>query len=282
MSRLSARKATRRRPEPDADVKPDSLRQISRRSWRYLLRRTLREFWRDECPDLAAGLTYYAVLAVVPGLIALLSVLGLVGEGPQGYAMLLDVAGRVVPASGLDVVLPILQRLSASPRAGLALVLSLLLAVWFVSAYLGAFGRAMNRIYAVPEGRPLWKLQPLLMALTVVFGLGAVVITLLVVLSGPLAEAVGAVLGLGSALILLWEIAKWPLLLAVVVLLVALLYYLTPNLRQPRFHWLSPGAVLAIVTWMVGSALFGLYVTTFAGYSAAYGSLAGVIVFLVW
>ncbi|MFP5282485.1 MAG: YihY/virulence factor BrkB family protein [Actinomycetes bacterium] len=208
--------------------------------------------------------------------------LGLVGEGPQGYAALLDIAGRVVPASGLDVVLPILEGITATPRAGLALLLSMALGVWFVSAYLGAFGRAMNRIYAVPEGRPLWKLQPLLMALTVVFGVGASVVTLLVVLSGPLATAVGEVLGLGSTPILLWEIAKWPLLLGVVVAMVAVLYYLTPNLRQPRFRWLSPGAVLAILTWVAGSALFGLYVANATGYSAAYGSLAGVIVVLVW
>lgn len=143
--------AAEQRPEPDAAPKPDRLRQITRRSWRYLLRRTVREFIRDECPDLAAGLTYYGVLAVLPGLLALISLLGIFGQSSRSVAIILDVAERVVPASGLEIIRPALQRLTEAPGATLALAVGLLLALWFVSGYVGAFGRAMNRIYAIRE-----------------------------------------------------------------------------------------------------------------------------------
>jgi membrane protein len=281
-SKDSSAVESQQRPAPDAAGKPKSLRQITARSWRYLLRRTLREFIRDECPDLAAGLTYSAVLAVPPALIALIATLGLFGQRRASVSTILDVARRIVPPSSLDVVRAALDRLTQSSGATWGLVLGILIALWFVANYVGAFGRAMNRIYGVTEGRPIWKLQPLMLLVTMLLGLLCFLAILLLVLSGPLAEAVGAVLGLGSAAVTLWTVGKWPLLLGVVMVIVALLYYLTPNVRQPRFRWLSPGALLAILTWVVGSALFGVYVANFSNYDAVYGSLAGVIVFLVW
>jgi membrane protein len=270
------------RPDPDASRKPTSLKQITTRSWRYLLRRTLREFLRDECPDLAAGLTYSGVLAVLPALIALISTLGVFGQRSASVSTILDVARRVVPAASLELIRPILERLTQSSGATLGLVLGIGAGLWFVANYVGAFGRAMNRIYGISEGRPIWKLQPLMLLVTVVLGLLCCFAVLLLVISGPLARAVGAVLGLGSTAVLIWNICKWPLLAGIVVVVVALLYYITPNIRQPRFRWLSPGALLAIVTWFCGSALFGLYVANFSSYDAVYGSLAGVIVFLIW
>ena len=270
------------RPDPDAPHKPKSLKQITVRSWRYLVPRTFREFLRDECPDLAAGLTYYGVLAALPALIALISALGLIGQRPAAVAVILDVATRVVPASGLAMIQPVLERLTESSGATLALVLGVGVALWFVANYVAAFGRAMNRIYGISEGRPVWKLQPLMLLVTVLLGLLCFLAVLLLVISGPLARALGNVLGVGSTTVLLWNICKWPLLAGIVVVVVALLYYITPNVRQPRFRWLSPGALVAIVTWFCGSALFGLYVASFSGYDAVYGSLAGVIVFLVW
>ena len=270
------------RPDPDASGKPTSLKQIRAKSWRYLLRRTLREFFRDECPDLAAGLTYFGVLAVLPGLIALISTLGVFGQRSASLSTILDVAQRVVPAASLDPIRPVLERLTQTSGATLGLVLGIAVGLWFVANYVGAFGRALNRIYGISEGRPIWKLQPLMLLVTVLLGLLSFFAVLLLVISGPLARAIGAVLGLGSTAVLIWNICKWPLLAGIVLVVVALLYYITPNVRQPRFHWLSPGALLAIVTWLCGSALFGLYVANFSSYDAVYGSLAGVIVFLVW
>ena len=270
------------RVEPDAKGKPQELRQLTRRSWRYLLGRSLREFGRNECPDLAAGLTYYAVLAVLPGLIALVSLLGLLGQGPSSLTAMLEVARRVVPTSGLETIEPALTRLIQSSASTWGLVIGVVGALYFVSRYVGAFSRAMNRIYDVREGRPPWKLQPVLVGITTVIGVLSLVAVLLLVVSGPLAEAIGDVLGLSREVFLAWRLAKWPLLVVVVVVGVALLYSTAPNVRQPGFRWLSPGAVLALLAWMAASTLFGFYVANVGRMSATYGSLAGVIIFLVW
>jgi membrane protein len=140
----------------------------------------------------------------------------------------------------------------------------------------------MNRIYEIGEGRPIWKLRPVMLLLTVVLVVLAAAVLLALVLTGPVALAVGEALGLGSTPVLFWGIVKWPVLLAVVVVIVALLYYATPNVRQPRFRWVSVGAILAILMWAVLTAGFGLYVATIGSYDQTYGALGGMIVFLLW
>ena len=222
------------------------------------------------------------MVAVLPGLIALISLLGVVGQGPASVATILEVAREVVPASSLGTIEPLLQGLTQTPRAALALVLGILGALWFVSGYVTAFGRALNRIYTIREGRPILKLQPLMILVTVVLGLLCLCAVVLLLISGPLARAIGQVLGFGSGVVLVWNIVKWPLLVVIGVLVIALLYYLTPNVRQPRFRSLSPGAALAIVVWLAASAVFGIFGANFSTYNAMYGSLAGGIVFLVW
>jgi membrane protein len=269
-------------PEPDDPRKPDSPPDLTRRSWGYVLRTTVREFSSDQCTDLAAALTYYAVLALFPGLIALLSLIGLVGQGQQTVDTMLDIAGTVAPSGVLDVLGPQLQELTQSPAAGLGLVTGLAGALWSASAYVGAFGRAMNRMYEVAEGRPFWKLRPTLLLVTLLLVLLVAVALVLLAVSGPVAEAIGDAVGLGGTALTVWQIVKWPVLAAVVVLVVAVLYYATPNVRQPRFRWLSVGAVVAILVGVLASAAFALYVANFSSYDATYGSLAGVIVFLLW
>ena len=155
-------------------------------------------------------------------------------------------------------------------------------ALWSASGYVGAFGRAMNRIYEIDEGRPIWKLRPAMLLLTIVLVILAALVLLALVLTGPVAESVGDAIGLGSTAVLVWQVAKWPVLLAVVILIVALLYYATPNVKQPKFRWVSVGAVLAIVVWILVSAAFGFYVANFSSYDKTYGALGGVIVFLLW
>jgi membrane protein len=155
-------------------------------------------------------------------------------------------------------------------------------ALWFVSGYVTAFGRVMNQIYDIGEGRPIWKLLPLMILVTLVLGVLCLCAVLLLLISGPLARALGDVLGLGSTAVLVWNIVRWPVVVAITGMVITLLYYVTPNVRQPRFRWLSPGAVLATVVWLAASALFGLFVANFSNFDAAYGSLAGAIVFLVW
>jgi membrane protein len=188
----------------------------------------------------------------------------------------------VVPADAMEGLRPVILDLASSPGAGLGLVIGLLTAVWTASNYVNAFSRAMNRIYEVAEGRPFWKLRPIMFAITaatlVLLTLGA----LMLVVSGPVAEALGAAIGLGDAALATWGIVKWPALLAVVAGVVALLYYATPNVEQPRFRWITPGSLTAILTAIGASLLLGLYLSRFASYDETYGTLAGVIVFLLW
>jgi membrane protein len=269
-------------PAPDAPEKIDSPTDLTKRSWFYVLRKTAREFSADQCTDLAAALTYYAVLALFPAAIALASLLGLVGQGTDAVDQVLGIL-RDIGASGVaDSLEPTLRTLAGSQSAGWGLVLGVLGALWSASGYVGAFGRALNRIYGRGEGRPAWKLRPAMLLLTALLVVLVAVALSGLIVSGPVTTAIGNAIGIGSTAQTVFSIIKWPIILAVVVLIVALLYYFTPNVRQPRFRWVSVGAVLAIVTWALASAAFGLYVANFSSYDKTYGSLAGVIVFLLW
>jgi membrane protein len=269
-------------PDRGGKGKPDSPTDLTRRAWTYTLKKAVAEFGRDECMDLAAALTYYAVLAVFPAMLALVSLLGVFGQGTSTTNAMLDLVRQLGQANAADVLRGPIEQMTQAPAAGLALLIGLLGALWSASAYVGAFGRAMNRIYQVDEGRPAWKLRPLQLLITL-GGIVAVALVLVgLVVSGPVARTLGDTLGLGATTVTVWSIAKWPVILVVVVLLVALLYYTTPNVKQPRFRWVSPGATIAIVTWVLASAAFGFYVAHFGSYNKTYGSLAGVIVFLLW
>src|SRR3954454_1189940 len=258
---------------------PDSPTELDKPSWKYVARKTAREFSKDQCTDLAAALTYYAVLAMFPAAIAMLSLVGLVGQGQTTVNTLLDIL-RQVGAGGVAKTLgPTLNQLAASQHAaGFAFVIGLVVALWSASGYVGAFGRAMNRMYEVREGRPIWKLRPVQLVVTLVALVLAAAVVIAFALTGSVAQAVGNAIGLGSTAITVWNIAKWPVMLLVVIVVVALLYWATPNVSQPKFRWLSVGAVVAIVSWIVASALFGFYVANFSSYNKTYGALAGVIV----
>ena len=267
----------------ESDAAPESPTKLTKHSWVYVARKTAREFSRDECTDLAAALTYYSVLALFPALIAMLSLVGLVGQGPSTVRTIISVLNQVGAGPMATALEPPLQQLSNAPgKAGIAFVLGLALALWSASGYVGAFGRAMNRMYEVEEGRPIWKLRPVQLLVTLVCVVLAALVAMALVLTGPAAKAVGSAIGLGSAAVTTWNIAKWPVMLLVVIGIVALLYYATPNVKQPRFRWISIGAAIAIGVWILASAAFGLYVATFASYDKTYGSLAGVVVFLLW
>jgi membrane protein len=270
-------------PDPDDPRKPDSPDDLDKRSWKYVLRTTVREFQHDQATDLAAALTYYAVLAIAPALLAIVSILGLVGNGQQLVEDLVETAtGIVGEDSAKETIEPILSNISNSPGAGLAFVISLVVALWSASGFVNAFSRGMNRIYEIDEGRPIWKLRPVLLVVTLVLVIFAVLIVVAVVLSGGIAEQVGSAIGLSSVALTVWNIAKWPVVLLLVVLAVAILYYFTPNVRQPKFRWMSVGALVAVVVWIIASAGFGFYVANFGSYGSTYGSLAGVIIMLLW
>ena len=269
-------------PPAEHEGKPDSPDDMTKPSWFYVARKTAGEFSKDECTDLAAALTYYAVLALFPAVLALTSLVGLVGDPKKTVSTLTQILTDVGAGSIASTLEPTLTTLATSQAAGLALVLGLATALWSASGYVNSFSRAMNRVYEVGEGRPIWKLRPWMLLVTLVMVLLAAVVLLALVLTGPAATAVGNAVGLGSTVLTVWSIAKWPVLLGVVVLIVAILYWATPNVQQPKFRWMSLGALLAIVVWILASAAFGFYVSNFSSYNKTYGSLAGVIVFLLW
>jgi len=269
-------------PHPDDSRKPDSPTDLTSKSWKYLLKKTWREFGDDQCTDLAAALTYYAVLSLFPAMLALVSLLGVFGQGQETTDALLDMIQGIAPASALQTLEPVINQLTSSSGTGFALALGLAGAVWSASGYVGAFGRAMNRVYEVDEGRPFYKLRPRQLIITTVVLIMVAIAAVMLVVSGPIAETIGDTIGLGSTAVTVWNIAKWPVLLAVVVLIVAILYYFTPNVQQPKFRWISVGAIFAIVVWIVLSIVFAFYVSNFGSYNKTYGTLAGVIVFLLW
>jgi membrane protein len=249
-----------------------------------ILKRTYVEFKDDNLADWAASLTYYAVLALFPALLALVALVGIFGQYPQTTNALIDVARQV--SGGNSALTGLQSTIDGIVRnkggAGALLGLGLAGAVWSASGYIGAFMRASNAIYEVQEGRPFWKLRPLQVAVTLVMVLLVALVLIALVVSGPLADALGSKLGLGSAGVTAYQIAKWPIMAAVVLAMLAVLYYLAPNARLPRIQWLSPGAVVALLIWIVASAAFGFYVANFGSYNKTYGTLGGAISLLVW
>ena len=268
--------------DPDDARKPESPTDLSKPSVWFVLRKTVREFSRDQCTDLAAALTYYAVLSLFPALLAMVSLLGLFGQGQKTTDAVLKIIDDLGPSSAVDTLRGPVQQLVSAPSAGFALILGLAGALWSASGYVGAFGRAMNRMYEVDEGRPIWKLRPIMLLVTLIALIMVAAIGLMLAVSGPVATSVGDAIGLGDTALTVWNIARWPVILVFVVLVVAILYWATPNVQQPKFRWVSAGAVLAIVTWILASVVFALYVANFSNYNKTYGALAGVIVFLLW
>lgn len=268
-------------PHPDDERKPESPTELTKPSWKYVLRTTIREFSADGCSDLAASLTYRSLFSVFPALIAIVSILSIFGQ-TGALTSVLDELRRVVPADAWDTIGPALQGLLSAPAPGLGLVIGLLTALWAASGYIRAFGRSMNVIYDVPEGRGPIKLNAQMYLLTLlVLVLGGLTAVIFVV-SGPVAEAIGGAIGLGSVAVTVWNVAKWFLLAGIVVVLVAMLYYFTPNVRQPKFRWVSVGALLAILVAVLATLGFFFYVSNFSNYNATYGTLAGVIILLLW
>jgi membrane protein len=268
-------------PEPALSGGPGASRDLTGASWRYALRRTVRELQADNVPDLAAALTFWAMLAVAPAAMALVSLFGLVGDGERVVADVLDTVGDMAPGLDLDAVAPVVEDLAAQEAAGLALLGGLAVALWSASGYVNAFARAMNRIYEVDEGRPFWKLRPAMLLVTLVTLVLVAAVCAAMVASGPVAEAIGSAIGLSDAVVAVWEVAKWPVIVLLVGLAIAVLYHGTPNVRRARFRWITVGSFVAIVVWALATLTFGLYVAL-VGYDRAYGALAGVLVFLLW
>jgi membrane protein len=281
-SEKSSTAKARTAPAPDDSRKPDSPTEVTKPSWQFIARKTLREFSKDQCPDLAAALTYYAVLSLFPALLALVSLLGVFGQAEKTTTALLDIVQRIAPGSTVDIIRQPIEEVTNSPSAGFTLVIGILIALWSASGYVGAFARAMNRVYEVDEGRPFIKLRATMLGVTVVNVLIVAALGAMLVLSGPVAEAVGNAVGLGGTFLAVWNIAKWPVMVLLVVAAIAILYYFTPNVKQPKFRWMTMGSFIALVVFVLASLGFAFYVANFSNYNKTYGAIGGVIVMLLW
>ena len=248
-----------------------------------VLRRTITEFSEDNLTDQAAALTYYGLLALFPALIALVSIVGLFADPQSTSQTITDIVTQIGPSSAASTFSgPIQSITSNQSAAGIMFVVGLLAALWAASGYVGAFMRASNVIYETPEGRPIWKLRPLQMLITLVIVVLVALLMLALVLTGPIVDAVAGPLGISSTATTVWDIAKWPVMLVIVAAIIALLYYASPNVKLRGFKWVTPGAIFAVVVWLIASAAFAFYVANFSSYDKIYGTLGGVVVVLIW
>src|SRR3954464_7128173 len=271
------RSSSRRFDRDDTDQPTD----LPKKSWPPILKRTFKQFGEDQLTTWAAALTYFGVLSLFPMLLALVSVLGVIGPSPP--QPLLDNLGSVAPGPAKDILTNVLTSLQANQGGStIALIIGLAAAIWSASGYIGAFMDASNNVWDVPEGRPIWKKIPVRLGVTVVLLILLSITALAVVFTGPLAQKAGDIIGLGSTFVDVWSIAKWPILLLIVSFMISLLYWACPNVKQPGFPWVTPGGLFAVVLWLIASAIFALYVANFSAYNKTYGSLGGVIVFLIW
>jgi len=247
------------------------------------LKRTGTEFSEDNLTDWAAALTYYGLLALFPALIALVSLLGLVADPQTTTQKITQIVTQIGPSSSAQTFAgPIKSITSNQSAAGILFVVGLIGALWSASGYVGAFMRASNVIYETPEGRPIWKLRPLQMLVTLGVVILVAILALALVLTGPIVDAVAAPLGISSTATTIWDIAKWPVMLAIVITIIAVLYYSTPNVKLRGFKWVTPGSIVAVVVWLIASAAFAFYVANFGSYDKTYGTLGGIVVMLMW
>jgi membrane protein len=268
--------------EPVPGKAPDKPTELSRSSWFGVLKRTVEQFNEDKLGDWAAALTYYAILSIFPGLLVLVSAFSLLGSSTKN-AMLQNITQLTPSGAVRNTLESVMGQLEQGQHAaGILAVVGLAGALWSASGYVSAFMRAANAVYDVPEGRPFWKMLPLRVGITVAVGTLLAVASLSMVLTGRFAEQVGKLLGIGQTTVQVWGYAKWPALLLVLMIVLAILYYASPNARQTGFRWISPGSVLAVLLWLAASAGFALYVANFASYNRVYGALGAVITFLVW
>jgi membrane protein len=251
---------------------------------RRVLGRTISEFQDDQLTDRAAALTYYSALALFPGMIVLVALVGLLGQYPKTTNALLHILSDLkVPRSTLDSLRGTINGVIAHKGgAGALLGVGALGALWSASAWIGAFQRAVNAIYEVPEGRPFYKRRPQQLAMTVLGLVAVALIGFALVLTGPLAQAIGDRLGVGRGAVTVFNVVKWPVLAAIAIMSFALLCHYAPNVRQPKLRWLTPGAATAVLLWVLVSIGFGEYVAHFGSYNKTYGTLGGGVAFLVW
>ncbi len=268
--------------EPTAADGPDRPSELGIRSLWHSVKWTVRQVNEDSLTVWAAALTYYSVLSIFPGLLVAVTLLRLTGR--HNTQVVLDSVTAIAPGPTRDILHNALTSLRDGQQstAGILAIVGVLGALWSASGYVGSFMQAANSIYDVPEGRPIWKKLPIRLGITVLAGVIVASAALAVILTGALAKQLGQLVGIGPQAVTVWDIAKWPVMALLIGILFAVLYWAAPNARQGGFRWISPGSLLAVFAWIAASAGFAIYVANFSSYDKTYGSLAAVIVFLIW
>lgn len=265
------------------DERSEEITDVEGSEWWVTAKRAVSEFRDEGMTNWAAALTYYAVLSLFPALIVLVSLIGIFGQHPQTTNAILNIVGEFAPGTAVDTLEGTIRGVvQSSGGAGALLGVGLLAALWSASGYVGAFFKASNSIYEVEEGRPFLKRRPLQLALTAALLVFVAFAAVAFIVSGDVASAIGNQIGVGDTAVTVWDIAKWPVLLLAAAVGFSLLYYASPNVKQPRFRWLTPGGAIGIGVWIVATAAFALYVSNFGSYNETYGALGGVVIFLVW
>jgi membrane protein len=250
--------------------------QLTKRVWKSM------DAEHDDTFGRAAELAYYSFLAVFPGLLFLLTMLGIVtGNNPEFRNTLLQYAGRAVPPEAWTLVQKTLQE-TAQAASGWKLIVFLLGALWSASAGMSSFMTVLNFAYHVREKRPFWKARLLIApALTIAMAI-LMFAALAIVLFGNAAATWAGAHGLGTTAVIAWKVLQWPVALFFVMLGFAVLYYFAPDVEDQKWYWITPGSVIGVLLWVAASALFRVYLAFFNSYSATYGSLGAVIVLMLW
>ena len=264
-----------------AEMKPEGIERKA--SLPATLKRSVTEFLEDGMTDWAAALTYFGLLSLFPMLIALVSVIGIFADPETTTEKLTEIVSNLGPDTAADTFEGPVEGITSNRGAsGITFVVGLALAIWAASGYIGAFGRASNVIFETREGRPVWKLKPLQLGITVTMILILALLAIGLVMTGPVVRAVAEPLGIGSTAVDVWSYAKWPVMIVLVLIMFAVLFHFSPNVNPGRFRFFTPGAGVALLVWILASAGFAFYAGNFGSYNETYGTLGGFVVLLVW
>jgi membrane protein len=259
-----------------------SLWKLGNLGWGELAKRVWKEVQEDEVFGRAAELSYYFLLALIPFLIFLTSVIGLVlGSGTGTRHALFDYLGRVMPPSAFQLISSTMYEVTAASGGG-KLSFGILAALWAASNGLGAITTSLNVAYDLKESRPWWKQRLVAMGLTMALSVLIISALVLVIAGGHIAEWLGGMYGFGPAFTTIWKILQWPVVLGCIVFAFALIYYFAPDFHEQSWQWLTPGAGIGVALWLLVSVGFRVYLHFFDSYSATYGSLGAVIILMLW
>jgi membrane protein len=246
-------------------------------------KRAFQRFQKDQMGDHAAALTYYSLLSLFPALLFGVASLGFFG----GQGLITDAADYLLkagaPRETVDAVIKALESAqSQRSTAATALIVALATSLYGASGAFGAVGRALNVVWRVEEGRNFIRKKVHDVAWTTVLLVLVLITFVLIFVGGEVAQDLLGTIGLGGVAADVWLIARWPAALVLTLLIYAIVYYAAPNVEVPRFQFISPGAIVGVVAWILASAGFFFYVSNFSSYSATYGAFAAVVILLVW